>query len=123
MFNQVIVVGRLTRDAELGQLPNERKTPRLRFTLAVDRPYEVDGGTPTDFWPVEVLGEFAERLGAHLRKGRLVLVSGAAHINERRDDKGQYHVFPCVNARQVRFLDSRPDTRQDPVASAAEPRT
>lgn len=113
LYNQVTMVGRLTRDAEAGQLPNERKTPRLRFTLAVDRSYEVDGETPTDFWPVEVLGDFVSRLAPHLRKGRLVLVAGAAQINERRDEQGQYRVFPYVSARQVRFLDRRPDGRGD----------
>ncbi len=109
MYNQTTLVGRLTRDAEEGLLPNERRTPRLRFTVAVDRDYEVDGETPTDFWPVEVLGEHAPRLAPHLTKGRLVLVSGAAHIDQRRDDAGALRVFPFLSARQVRFLDRRPD--------------
>ncbi len=113
LYNQVTMVGRLTRDAETTQLPNEHKTPRLRFTLAVDRSYEVGGETPTDFWPVEILGEFVPRLAPHLLKGRLVLVAGAAQINERRDEQGQYRVFPCINARQVRFLDRRPNGRAD----------
>ena len=101
------VVGRLTRDAEVGQIANERRTPRLRFTVAVDRDYEVGGETPTDFWPVEVLGEYGSRLAPHLTKGRLVLVSGAAHIDERREESGQYRVFPYLSARNVRFLDRK----------------
>lgn len=107
MFNQTTLIGRLTRDAEIGQLPNERHTPRLRFTVAVDRDYEVDGETPTDFWPCELVGEHGPRLAPYLTKGRLVLVSGAAHIDERRDDGGQYRVFPFLSARQLRFLDRR----------------
>jgi single-stranded DNA-binding protein len=108
MYNAVTLVGRLTRDAEVGLLPNDRRTPKLRFTLAVDRDYAVDGATPADFWPVEVLGEYGARLAPHLTRGRLVLVSGSAHIDERRDEAGQYRVFPYLSARQVRFLDPRP---------------
>ncbi len=119
MYNMVTIVGRLTRDAEAGQLPNERKTPRVRFTVAVDREYEVDGETPTDFWPVEVIGEHGTKLASYLTKGRLVLVAGSAHINERRDEGGQYRVFPYISARTVRFLDRRHREDAEPAADEA----
>ena len=108
MFNETTLVGRVTRDAEVGQLPNARQTPRLRFTLAVDREYEVDGKTPTDFWPIELVGEHGLRLAPHLTRGRLLLVNGPAHIDERRDAEGHYHVFPYLTARHIRFLDPKP---------------
>lgn len=66
----------------------------------------MDGDTPTDFWPVEIIGDHATKLAEYLTKGRLVLVAGSGHIDERRDG-GQYRVFPYINARQVRFLDRR----------------
>ena len=114
MLNTVTLIGRLTRDAELGQIPNERRTPKARFTLAVDRDYEVDGETPTDFWPVDIVGEYASRLAAHLTKGRLVAVAGSAHL-DRREDGGQHKTFAYVSARQVRFLDHRPDGAVQPA--------
>lgn len=107
MFNQTTLVGRLTRDAEVGQIANERRTPRVRFTVAVDREYEVGGEIPTDFWPVEVVGEYAPKLAPYLTKGRLILVNGATHIDSRREEGGQYRVFPYISARSVRFLDRR----------------
>lgn len=108
MFNETTLVGRVTRDAEVGQLPNARQTPRLRFTLAVDREYEVDGQTPTDFWPIELIGEHGLKLAPHLTRGRLLLVHGPAHIDERRDAEGRSHVFPYLTARRIRFLDPKP---------------
>ncbi len=108
MFNRVTLVGRLTRDAEIGQIPGERQTPRLRFTLAVDRDYEIGGETPTDFWPVEILGEYGSRLAPHLVKGRLILVDGSAHINSHKDREGGFHTFPYVDARSIRFLEKIP---------------
>jgi len=120
VFNSSTLVGRLTRDAEVGQIANERRTPRLRFTLAVDRDYEVDGETPADFWPVELVGEHGPRLAPYLTKGRLVLVSGAARIDERHEEGGPYRVFPYLSARQVRFLDRR-QRAEDGEGFAVEP--
>lgn len=119
MFNQTTLVGRLTRDAEAGQLPNERRTPRLRFTLAVDREYEVDGETATDFWPVELVGEHAPKLAPYLTKGRLILVHGSTHIDERRTE-GAYRVFPYLSARTVRFLERRRPEGEPAVAPEPE---
>jgi single-strand DNA-binding protein len=110
MVNVILLIGRLTRDAEAGHIPNGRQTPKVRFTLAVDRDYEVDGETPTDFWPVDVVGEYADRLAPHLTKGRLVAVHGAAHLDRREDGGGQSRTYPYVSARQVRFLDRKPES-------------
>lgn len=109
MINVILLIGRLTRDAEMGQIPNDKHTPKLRFTVAVDRDYEVDGETPTDFWPVDLVGEYATRVAPHLTKGRLIAVRGQAHVDRREDDNGQSRVFPYVSARQVRMLDRKPD--------------
>ena len=105
MFNSATLVGRTVRDAELG----DRSTGGmvLRFTLAVDRDYEVDGETPTDFWPVQITGEYGARLAPHVIKGRLVLVAGQAQIDQRRCDDGSYRVFPYVSASRLRFLDKQ----------------
>ena len=101
----VALVGRLTWDAEIGQLPNDRRIPRLRFTLAVDRDYEVGGETPTDFWPVDVVREYGTWLAPFLTRGRAVLVTRQVHMDERQEKSGQYRVFPDVTVRSPRFLD------------------
>ncbi len=118
MFNCVTLVGRLVRDGELGHLPDQHRTPRLRFTLAVDREYEVDGEIPTDFWPAEVVGDYGVRLAPHLSKGRLVLVSGAAHINTAKDGDGGYRVLPHVAVRSLRFLEKGREWAEQPSGRA-----
>lgn len=109
MMNVILLIGRLTRDAEVGQIPNDKHTPKARFTVAVDRDYQVDGETPTDFWPVDVLGEYANRVGPLLTKGRLVAVRGTAHLDRREEENGPARTFAYISARQVRLLDRRPE--------------
>ena len=109
MFNQTTMIGRLTRDAQMGTCGSDHaRATRVCFTLAVDRDYDLDGETPTDFWPCEIAGLDAPRLLPYLVKGRLVLVTGQAHLDERRTEAGVYQVLPCIRVRQVRFLDRRP---------------
>ena len=104
MFNEVTLVGRLTRDAEVSEINNAQKTPVVRFTLAVDRDYQVGGKTPADFWPVNVAGEWAVKRSPQLTRGRLVLVAGSVHLDSRKDEEGTYHTYPFVTCRQLRLL-------------------
>ena len=112
MFNQVTMVGRLTRDATSSQLRNPQKTPVVRVTLVVDRDFDViDADTPVDYWPIEIVGGDGERLAPHLQKGRLVLINGSVHVDRR--DGGGPHGVPYVRLRQLRFLDRpRADTAE-----------
>jgi single-strand DNA-binding protein len=119
MFNETTLVGRITRDAEVGEVPNVHHTPRLRFTLAVDREHAVDGQTSADFWPVELVGEHGLRLAPHLTRGRLLLVNGPTHIDERRDTEGRRHVFPYLTVRHIRFLDHKPGSVSETNSAAA----
>ena len=105
MFNSVTLVGRLAGDGELGRASGDGRTPILRFTLAVDRAYELDGNTATDFWPVAIVGPHGVRLVPHMTRGRLVLVQGGAHINTCKDAGGARRVCAFVDCRALRFLD------------------
>ena len=59
-MNNVVIVGRLTKDPELRYIPGSG-TPVATFTLAIDRDYKNrDGSTTTDFIPVEIMGKPAE---------------------------------------------------------------
>jgi len=73
-YNNVTLVGRSVKDAELKELGDNR---RSNFTLAVDRPYkDGDGKRPTDFLSVTAWGKLAEICSEYIKKGCLVLVNG-----------------------------------------------
>ena len=100
-LNQVILMGRLTRD------PEERTTPSgktiVSFSLAVDR-FGQDG--EADFFNInawEKLGELAKK---YLSKGRRVLVQGRLR-QDRWEDKetGKKQSRIEITASDITFLD------------------
>lgn len=79
-MNNVILIGRLTKDPELKYIPGSG-TAVSTFTIAVDRDYvKKDGTKETDFIPVEVMGKLAEVCANNLEKGRLIAVQGSIRV-------------------------------------------
>lgn len=71
-MNQVVIVGRLVRDAELRYIQGSG-TAALGFTVAVDRDYKKKDGTKeTDFINMQMMGPRAEKLAEYLTKGKLI---------------------------------------------------
>ena len=59
-MNNVVLVGRLTKDPELRYIPGSG-TAVASSTIAIDRDYQKkDGSKETDFIPIEVMGKSAE---------------------------------------------------------------
>ncbi len=72
MLNNVVIMGRLTRDPELRYAP-EKGTPIATFTLAIDRKFQKD---KTDFIPVVAFNKTAENIANHINKGCRCAVVG-----------------------------------------------
>lgn len=105
-FNQVILMGNLTRDPELRQTPNG--TSVTSFSLALNRSYKGSDGNwqeATDYIDVVAWGPLGERVSQYLSKGRPCLVNG--RIQSRSwDDKetGAKRSKVEVVAQDVTFL-------------------
>ena len=92
-MNNVVLIGRLTRDPELRYIPNSG-TAVSTFSLAVDKNLSRDKkaemeskNQPTaDFIRIVVWGKQAENCANYLAKGRLVAVQG-------RIETGSYEKF------------------------------
>ena len=114
-MNQIILVGRLTKDPELRYIPNTG-TPVATFTLAVDRNYkDKEGNVQTDFIPVEVMGKVADFVANYITKGRLVAVNGSIRVDRyMKDDENR--TFTKVSAKSVQALDSNKNKSQNTEA-------
>lgn len=103
-FNQVILMGNLTRDPELRTTPNGATV--CSFSLALNRSYKnADGGwtEATDFIDIVAWGPLGERVAQYLTKGRPALVNGRLQSHSWEQD-GQKRSKVEVVAQDVTFL-------------------
>lgn len=103
-FNQVILMGNLTRDPELRQTPNGQSV--CSFSLALNRSYKGSDGNwqeATDYIDIVAWGPLGERVSQYLSKGRPCLVNGRLQSRSWEQD-GQKRSKVEVNAQDVTFL-------------------
>jgi single-strand DNA-binding protein len=107
-FNQVILVGNLTRDPELRVTP--KGTAICQFGLAVNRQYKDDSGQTREevtFVDVEAWGKQAELIAKHLTKGRPLFVQGRLKFDQWEDKQsGQKRNKLKVVLENFQFLGS-----------------
>ena len=82
MFNQVVLVGRLTQTPELIQ-EGEGKNKRTRVILAVQRAFKSRGKDEyeTDFIPITMWEGIAESVASYCKKGNPLIVKGRIEEN------------------------------------------
>ena len=76
-LNKAIIIGNLTRDPEMKQLPSG--TSVTTFSLATNRVYKDKEGNKqeqTDYHNMVVFGRSAETVAQYLKKGSMALVEG-----------------------------------------------
>ncbi|MCI9976323.1 single-stranded DNA-binding protein [Clostridioides sp. GD02377] len=106
-MNQVVLVGRLTRDPELKYIPGTG-TAVASFTIAVDRNYiKKDGKRDTDFIPIEVIGKSAEYCANYITKGKLVALEGNIRVDNYQTQSGEKRTFTKVSTKSVQSLESK----------------
>ncbi len=110
MLNQVIVMGRLTRDPELRHTGSGIAV--ASFTLAVDRDFAPkDGGEKeTDFIDCVAWRQTGEFVSKYFAKGRMAVVSGRLQIRGWTDKDGHKRRTAEVVADNVYFGDSKQST-------------
>lgn len=103
-FNQVVLMGNLTRDPELRQTPNGQNV--CSFSLALNRSYKGSDGNwqeATDYVDVVAWGPLGERVSQYLSKGRPCLVNGRLQ-SRAWEQEGQKRSKVEVVAQDVTFL-------------------
>lgn len=116
-FNRVVLVGNLTRDPELRQIPSGTSVADLG--LATNERYRNrDGETAetTCFVDVVAWGKQAESCNQYLSKGAPVLVEGRLQLDQWKTNEGQNRSKLRVKADRVRFLGRAPATAGASVA-------
>jgi single-strand DNA-binding protein len=103
-FNQVILMGNLTRDPELRTTPSGATV--CSFSLALNRSYKNADGAwqeATDYIDIVAWGPLGERVAQYLTKGRPALVNGRLQ-SRSWEQEGQKRSKVEVVAQDVTFL-------------------
>ena len=85
MLNQIILIGRLTKDPERRGQNSEKPVAVIR--LAVDRDFKRDGDPDADFFNCSVFGNQAKFVLEYGKKGRLVSLVGRMQQREWTDQQ------------------------------------
>ncbi|MCG8539626.1 MAG: single-stranded DNA-binding protein [Clostridia bacterium] len=103
-MNNVVMIGRLTKDPELRFTTGSNKAVS-NFTIAVDRSFSKN--KETDFFRVVAWGNLGESCANYLAKGRLVAVQGSLRNTNYETKEGEKKYLTEILAGRIEFLERK----------------
>ena len=121
-MNKVILMGRLTRDAEVRYSHGDASTAVARFTLAVDRRFKRDNDEQSaDFIGCVAFGKTGEFLERYGRKGTKFLVEGRIQTGSYTNKDGQRVYTTDVVTENIEFAESKASSENSGYVPASRP--
>lgn len=106
MINNVVLVGRITKDPELRYTPSDVAV--ATFSLAVNRNFkDANGERETDFINCVIWRQQAENLANWAKKGALIGITGRIQTRSYENQQGQRVYVTEVVAENFQMLESR----------------
>ena len=121
-MNKVILMGRLTRDAEVRYSQGDASTAVARFTLAVDRRFKRDNDEQSaDFIGCVAFGKTGEFLERYGRKGTKFLVEGRIQTGSYTNKDGQRVYTTDIVVENLEFAESKASSDNSGYVPANRP--
>lgn len=111
-MNKVVLIGRLTKDAELRYTPSTNKAVGS-FTLAVDRRFKSEGQPTADFINCVAWGKTAEFISNYFKKGNKLGVCGRIQTRTWDDTENKRHYVTEVVVEEAYFVESKGSSNQN----------
>lgn len=106
MINNIVLVGRTTRNIELKE--NRNRTHYVQFTLAVNRPYKDEkGGEQADFIQCVAWNKTAETVAKYVSKGNMIGIEGRLQLRSYENEAGSRQYISEVLVNRLTFLESK----------------
>ena len=109
-MNKVILMGRLTRDAEVRYSQGDEPMAIARYTLAVDRRFKREGEQEADFISCVAFGKNGEFAEKYLRKGMKIAVTGRIQTGSYTNKDGVKVYTTDVVVEEHEFCESKQST-------------
>jgi single-strand DNA-binding protein len=103
-LNKVFLIGRLTKDPEMKNLPSGKSL--CQISIATDRFYtDKDGNKKqeTEFHNVILFGRLAEIASQYLKKGSLVFIEGRLRTRNWEDESGNKKLRTEIIAERIQL--------------------
>ena len=114
MLNQIVLMGRLTRDPELRRTGSGVAV--ASFTLAVDRDYAAQGAEKeTDFVDIVAWRSTAEFVSKYFRKGSAAVVHSRCQTRQYEDKNGNNRTAIEFVVDNIYFAGPKQDNQQGTV--------
>lgn len=107
-MNNIVLIGRITRDLELKYTPHGNAV--VNFSVAVDRDFSKE--KITDFINVVTWNKSAENLAKYMKKGSLIGVVGSLQTRSYKDKEGNNRTVYEVLAANIQYLESKKDATE-----------
>jgi single-strand DNA-binding protein len=128
-FNKVMLMGHVTRDPEIRQIPNHTDTPTslAEFGLASNRRYRSASGEDREetlFIDCTVFGKQADVIARYVKKGKALFVEGRLRYEAWEDGQGNKRSKIGVIVDTFQFVGGREDNAgggNPPNANADRP--
>lgn len=113
-MNKVVLIGRMTKDAQLAYTSNTQKAV-TKFTLAVDR---INEGT--DFINCVAFGKQAENIEKFVKKGNRLAVSGRIQTGSY-EKEGQKIYTTDIIVENAEFIEPKKESNESSKEETKEP--
>lgn len=113
--NKVILIGNVTRDAELKATQGGQ--PVCTFGLATNRVWKDQAGqkqTAAEFHNLVCFGGLAEFVGANVKKGKPLYIEGYLKTRNWEDQSGNKHYRTEIVLENIILLGPRPENGEAP---------
>ena len=112
MLNQVVLVGRLTKDLETKELEDGKTV--CNVTLAIPRSFKnAEGEYETDFVECVLWDVVAKNTAEYCKKGDIVGIKGRLQTDNYEKESGEKVYKLNVIAEKVTFLSSRSQDQKE----------
>ena len=106
-MNQVVLMGRLTRDPEVRYTTGENTLAVARYTLAVDRRFKRDGEPTADFINCVSFGRTAEFAEKYFHQGIKIAVTGRIQTGSYTNKDGNKVYTTDIVVENQEFAESK----------------
>ena len=106
-MNKVILMGRLTRDAEVRYSQAAEPMAIARFNLAVDRRFKKNGEQSADFITCVAFGKTAEFIEKYAKQGTKIVIEGRIQTGSYTNKDGVKVYTTEVMVESTEFAESK----------------